>query len=65
MASEKRCDCGAEATRLALVSTIPGSGDGKLVEIPLCAGCYELEGWAESDLSPGRDMWELALGDPA
>ena len=56
----KTCDCGRVADKPALVSTIPGSGDGKLVWIDLCSGCYEREDWKDVDLAPMRDMWEVA-----
>jgi hypothetical protein len=61
----KRCECGEDASRRVLVSTSPGSADGRLFWIYLCERCYQLEGWADNDLSPERDVWELATGsDP-
>ena len=60
-----RCDCGAPARRRVLVSTTPGSADGRLFWLYLCGDCHESEGWAESDLAGERDMWELFAGsDP-
>jgi hypothetical protein len=60
-----RCDCGEDASRRVLVSTTPGSSDGRLFWLYLCEGCYECEGWAETDLAGERDMWELATGTDA
>ena len=57
-----RCECGEAASRRVLVSTTPGSMDGRLFWLYLCAGCYEREGWAEVDLVGERDMGELATG---
>jgi len=55
----KPCDCGQDG-RPVLVSTIPGSMDGKLVTLWICPECYERDGWAESDLS-GNQPVELIL----
>ncbi|MFQ5858410.1 MAG: hypothetical protein ACE5LU_22645 [Anaerolineae bacterium] len=64
----KRCDCGKPATQPVKVSTIwqrPGVPhvDGKIVTIYVCPGCYETEGWDETDLA--GTPWELTLRDGA
>ena len=53
------CSCGAPATRPVKVSTIPGSGDGRIVTISVCPRCYERDGWADIDLT--GSPWELTL----
>jgi hypothetical protein len=59
-------ECGEAVSRHVLVSTTPGSSDGRLFWLHLCEGYYEREGWAEADLAQpglgGRDMWEIATG---
>ncbi len=58
-----RCECDKEATRRVLVSTTPGSSEGRLFFwLYVCTECYWREEWAESDLAGERDMWELSTG---
>ena len=59
MTDQKFCDCGKPATQPVKVSTIPGSGDAKIVTIWVCPKCYVSEGWDEIDLTD--TPWELAL----
>jgi hypothetical protein len=65
MRCESSACAGEDASRRVLVSTTPGSVDGRLFWLYLCEECYEREGWQERDLASERDMWELATGsDP-
>lgn len=59
-----RCECGAEASRRVLVTTAPGSPDGKLCWIYLCESCWreDAELWESADLAGERGYYELAIG---
>jgi hypothetical protein len=67
MATTPRCEgilpdgrlCQNAATHAVRVSTIPGSGDGKLITIRLCQECYDCGSWETADLS--GNPWALTL----